>query len=196
MIPQWHRGTDWGRDRARQFYEESARKVEAGEGAAPEERARLMWLGTGLWYNLGFYEEFERRYAAVFVWSIYLAIAADAYPTYGDDPLRTLAGRMTKIYAMLNTAPYNVEWFVSEAQRAGVDGVVSLTGGTEDDCRETFGQHYLVRRRFEAAGIPVLRLGVDNADARSFDEAEIRARVGRFLEDEVLPRRAAKQEGA
>ena len=189
MIPQWHRGTDWGRDRARLFYEETRRKVAAGEAAAPHERVRLMWLGTGLWYNLGFYEDFQTRYGAVFVWSIYTAIAADAYPTYGPDPLRALAGRMTKIQALLNTTPFNVEWFRREAEKAGIDGVVSLTGGTDDDCRETFGQHYLLRTAFEQAGIPVLRLGVDNADARSWDDEAIRARVGGFIEDEILARR-------
>ncbi len=189
MIPQWHRGTPWARDRAKQFYEETLRKVETGAASAPNENVRLMWLGTGLWYNLDFYAYFQQKYGAVFIWSIYLAIAADAYPTYGDDPLRALAGRMTKIYALLNTAPYNVEWFRHEAVKAGIDGVVSLTGGTEDDCRETFGQHYLLRRSFEEAGIPVLRLGVDNADARSWDDAAIRARVGSFIEDEILAKR-------
>jgi benzoyl-CoA reductase/2-hydroxyglutaryl-CoA dehydratase subunit BcrC/BadD/HgdB len=191
MIPQWHRGTDWGLQRARLFHEETRRRVNEGEAAAPNEQVRLMWLGTGLWYNLGFYEDFQKRYRAVFVWSIYTAIAADAYPTYGPDPLRALAGRMTKIQALLNTAPYNVEWFKREALKAGIQGVVSLTGGTEDDCRETFGQHYLLRRAFEEIGVPVLRLGVDNADARSFDEAAIRERVGRFIEDEILARRDA-----
>ncbi len=100
--------------------------------------------------------------------------------------MRTLAGRMTKIYAMLNTAPFNTEWFIAEARRAGIDGVVSLTGGTTDDCRETFGQHYLVRKAFEDAGIPILRLGVDNADARSWDDEAIRARVGAFIEQDIL----------
>jgi benzoyl-CoA reductase/2-hydroxyglutaryl-CoA dehydratase subunit BcrC/BadD/HgdB len=200
MIPQWHRGTPWGRDRARQFFEETEAKVQGGLAAAPNEQVRLMWLGTGLWYNLGFYEYFEKRYGAVFVWSIYLAIAADAYPTDpshpGEDPVRTLAGRMTKIYAMLNTAPFNVEWFKAEAKRAGIDGVVSLTGGTEDDCRETFGQHYLVRRAFEDAGIPILRLGVDNADARSWDDDAIRARVGAFIENDILARPGQTERGS
>jgi len=198
MIPQWHRGAEWGRDRAKVFYEETLEKVRTGQAAAKNEQVRLMWLGTGLWYNLGFYEYFQQRYGAVFVWSIYLAIAADAYPTYGDDPLRALAGRMAKIYGILNTAPLNVEWFKTEARRAGIDGVVSLTGGTEDDCRETFGQHYLVRRAFEQAGIPVLRLGVDNADARSWDDEAVRARVGAFIETEILAKRTtvSGQEGA
>ncbi len=124
---------------------------------------------------------------------MYLAIAADGYATDasapGEDPLRALAARMTKIYAMLNTAPFNVEWFKSQALKAGIDGVVSLTGGTEDDCRETFGQHYLVRKAFEDAGIPILRLGVDNADARSWDDEAIRAKVGHFIETEILAKR-------
>lgn len=199
MIPQWHRGTSWGRDRAKLFYDETLARVQAGQGVVADERVRLMWLGTGLWYNLGFYEYFEQRYGAVFVWSIYLAVAADAYPTYpshpDEDPLRTLAGRMTKIYAILNTAPFNVEWFKAEAVRAGIEGVVSLTGGTEDDCRETFGQHYLVRRAFEEIGVPVLRLGVDNADARTWNDEAIRKQVGDFIETQILARRAENPAG-
>lgn len=192
MIPQWHRGTEWARDRAKLFYEETARKVADGEAAAPNERTRLMWLGTGLWHNLAFYEYFQREHGAVFVWSIYLSIAADAYPTYGEDPLRTLAGRMTKIYNILGVPPFNTDWFASEAVKAGIDGVVSLTGGTEDDCREAFGYHYLVREALEKAGVPVLRLGVDNVDARGWDDAAVRARVERFLAEEVEPAKARR----
>lgn len=192
MIPQWHRGTEWGRDRARLFYEETLRKVQAGEAAAPNEKTRLMWLGTGLWYNLGFYEYFQKEHGAVFVWSIYLSIAADAYPTYGDDPLRTLAGRMTKIYNILGVPPFSTEWFAAEARKAGIDGVVSLTGGTEDDCREAFGYHYLVRKALEKEGVPVLRLGVDNADARSWNDEAVRARVARFLAEEVEPAKSRR----
>lgn len=192
MIPQWHRGTEWGRDRAKLFYEETLRRVNEGEAAAPNERTRLMWLGTGLWYNLGFYEYFQKEHGAVFVWSIYLSIAADAYPTYGDDPLRALAGRMTKIYNILGVPPFSTDWFAAEARKAGIDGVVSLTGGTEDDCREAFGYHYLVRRALEREGVPVLRLGVDNADARSWNDDAVRARVERFLAEEVEPAKARR----
>ena len=39
-----------------------------------------MWVGRGLWFNLGFYQHFRSGYGAVFVWSMYLAIAADGYP--------------------------------------------------------------------------------------------------------------------
>jgi benzoyl-CoA reductase/2-hydroxyglutaryl-CoA dehydratase subunit BcrC/BadD/HgdB len=183
MIPQWHRGAEWARDRAKLFYEELERKVAAGEAAAPNEKVRLMWIGTGLWYNLDFYADFERRYGAVFVWSIYLSIAADAYATYGDDPLRTLAGRMTKIARIMHTPPFNVAWYLAEAKKAGIDGVVSLGEGEGGEgCREVFGFTHLLRKGFEAAGIPYLSLGVDNVDARSWDEGAVRARMGEFIE--------------
>ncbi|MFC3068901.1 2-hydroxyacyl-CoA dehydratase subunit D [Phenylobacterium soli] len=190
MIPQWHRGTEWARDRARLFYEELERKAAAGEAAAPNEQVRLMWIGTGLWYNLDFYAHFQERYGAVFVWSIYLSIAADAYATYGDDPLRALAGRMTKIARIMHTPPFNVAWYVAEAKKAGVDAIVSLGEGEGGEgCREVFGYTHLLRKGFEDAGIPYLSLGVDNVDARSWDEDAIRARVGDFIEAEVLAKR-------
>lgn len=192
MIPQWHRGGDWARDRAALFRAETESRIAAGDAAAPNEQIRLMWLGTGLWYNLGFYEYFEKKYGAVFVWSIYTAIAADAYPTDGADPLRVLAARMTKIQALLNTPPWNIAWFLQEARRAGIDGVVSLNGGTQDDCRETFGFHALLRAAFAEAGIPVLRLGADNADARAWDDDAMRARVGAFIENDILARRGSQ----
>jgi len=190
MIPQWHRGTEWARDRAALFLEELKAKAAAGEAAAPDEQVRLMWIGTGLWYNLDFYAEFEQRYGAVFVWSIYLSIAADAYATYGDDPIRALAGRMTKIARIMHTPPFNVSWYVREAQKAGIDGVVALGEGEGGEgCREVFGYTHLLRQGFADAGIPYLSLGVDNTDTRSWDDGAVRQRVAAFIEDEILAKR-------
>jgi benzoyl-CoA reductase/2-hydroxyglutaryl-CoA dehydratase subunit BcrC/BadD/HgdB len=181
MIPQWHRGTLWGRDRAKLFHDEVAAKVERGEGAAADERVRLMWIGPGLWFNMSFYDEFQREHGAVFVWSMYLAIAADAYPSYDSDPLRALAARMLKVLNILHVPAFNLDWYVREAKRARIDGVVTLAGGTDDDCRETFGYGFLVRSALEKAGIPVLRLGVDNIDASKFDEERVRGRLRTFI---------------
>ncbi|WP_262403300.1 2-hydroxyacyl-CoA dehydratase family protein [Actinomadura sp. CNU-125] len=93
MVPQWHRGTEWARDAARRFHDEVRERVDAGAAACETERVRLMWIGRGLWSDMDFYKSFEDRYGAVFVWSMYLAIAADGYIRYGDDPLRALAAR-------------------------------------------------------------------------------------------------------
>jgi benzoyl-CoA reductase/2-hydroxyglutaryl-CoA dehydratase subunit BcrC/BadD/HgdB len=189
MIPQWHRGSEWARDRARLFYEETRRKVEAGEGAVANERVRLMWIGTGLWYNLDFYQYFEQQYGAVFIWSIYLSVAADAYPTYGEDPLRTLAARLTKINNLLAVPPFNTQWYLDQIRAAGIDGVVSMGRDDETACQSSFGTQYLVHRALETAGVPLLKLDVDNADARGWDDAAMRALVSNFIERDILAKR-------
>ena len=192
MIPQWHRGNEWARDRARLFYEETRRKVEAGEGAVADERVRLMWIGTGLWYNLDFYQYFQQQYGAVFVWSIYLSVAADAYPTYGDeDPLRTLAARLIKINNLLAVPPFNTQWYLEQIRAAGIDGVVAMGRDDEADCQSSFGTQYLAHRAIEAAGVPLLELDVDNADARGWDDAAVRAQVSGFIENAILAKRPA-----
>ncbi len=189
MIPQWHRGEVWARDRARLFYEETRRRVEAGEGAVAGERVRLMWIGTGLWYNLDFYQYFEQQYGAVFVWSMYLSVAADAYPTYGGDPLRTLAARLTKINNLIAVPPFNTQWYLQQIRDAGIDGVVSMGRDDETACQSSFGTQYLVHRAIESAGVPLLKLAVDSADTRNWDDNAVRTQVSQFIEQQILAKR-------
>lgn len=181
MIPQWHRGTVWARDAAKQLHDEVAERVTGGTAVCSGERARLMWVGRGLWFDLDFYRRFQDRYGAVFVWSMYLAIAADGYIRYGDDPLRTLAARFAAFSDQLYTPPWSAEWYVKEARSHGVHGVVHLVS---DDARGSWA----TTRALRAAGIPVLELHADNVDARRSDPDYLDGTVGEWLEAEVLPR--------
>ncbi|USX54642.1 2-hydroxyacyl-CoA dehydratase family protein [Lentzea sp. HUAS12] len=180
MIPQWHRGSEWARDAAQRFYEEVEDRVRAGAAVCEDERARLMWIGRGLWFDMDFYRRFEERHGAVFVWSMYLAIAADGYPRYGDDPLRTLAARFASFHDQLYTPPWSSEWYVKEARLHRVDGVVHLVS---DDARGG----YFTTRALRAAGFPVYELHADNVDTRSFPETAERA-MEEWLEREVVRR--------
>src|SRR5690606_30681781 len=65
MIPQWHRGTEWARDAARAFHDEVAERVADRAAVCRDERARLMWIGRGLWFDLDFYRRFEETHGAV-----------------------------------------------------------------------------------------------------------------------------------
>jgi hypothetical protein len=180
MVPQWHRGTEWGRDAAKALHDEVAERIATGHSVVPNERARLMWIGRGLWFDLGFYQHFEEEFGAVFVWSMYLAIAADGYARYGDDPLRELAARFIGFHEHLYVAPQSVEWYINEAKRHGVDGVVHLVS---PDPRGSWA----ITRGLEAAGIPVYELHADNADSESFDVDAVRASVADWLQRSVLP---------
>lgn len=179
MVPQWHRGTEWGRDAARALYEEVAEIVARGEGVVVDEKARLMWVGRGLWFDLDFYRHFEEEFGAVFVWSMYLAIAADGYARYGDDAFRALAARFVGFHEHLYVAPMSAEWYVQQAQQHRVDGVVHLVS---DDPRG----NWATTRALQAAGIPVIEVHAENADESTYDVDAFRSRVAQWLASEVL----------
>lgn len=179
MMPQWHRGTPWARDAAKMFHDEVASRVAAGEAACPDEALRLAWLGQGLWFNVDFYESFMSDYGAVFVWSMYLGYAADAYLRYGDaDPLRTLSARYAVFTQYMSMEPWPSGWYVKEAQLAGIDGAIVLGGAWPflDDA-------------FERAGIPLLRLDVHQVDNRKWSEAQVMTEMRQFIEDRLADKR-------
>jgi len=181
MVPQWHRGTQWGVDAARALYEEVAARVDAGHAVCPGERRRLMWIGRGLWTDLDMYRRFQDEFGAVFVWSMYLAIAADGYPRYGDDPVRALAARFVGFTDQLYVPPWSSQWYLKEALAHGIDGVVHLVA---DD---TPGGRFITEA-LEGAGIPVLEIRANNADARSTRAARIPERIAEFLRARVPAR--------
>lgn len=178
MLPQWHRGTEWARDAARAFHDEVEELAARPEGEP--ERIRLMWIGRGLWFNLGFYQRFRDEYGAVFVWSMYLAIAADGYLRYGGPPLRALAARFAAFTDLLGTPGWADPWYLKEAQAHRVDGVVHLVTA---ESRSS----WFVTRALEDAGIPVLELDANNADPRDWDEAAFATELSSFIEDRVAP---------
>lgn len=183
MIPQWHRGSEWARDAARAMYEEIAARAEHGEAAFEGERLRLAWIGTGLWFNMRFYDYFQERFGAVFVWSIYLGIAADGYIRYGDDPLRALAARFTTLEEALHMNTWSSEWHVKECLTNQIDGVVTLEGHGG----------YFSTRALRAAGIPVLSLRGSNVDSRGWDDAAVSEQLAEFIEREVAPARERRR---
>lgn len=178
MVPQWHRGTQWAVDAARRLHDEVAQRIEDGVAVHAGERRRLMWIGRGLWSDLDMYRSFQEEFGAVFVWSMYLAIAADGYLRYGDDPVRTLAARFVGITDLLYVPPMSSSWYVKEALAHGVDGVVHLVA---DD---TPGAAF-ISEALEEKGIPVLEIVANNADSRSTSKARVHERIAEFIRTRV-----------
>jgi hypothetical protein len=176
MVPQWHRGSVWGRDAAKALFEEVEARADAGTGACPGEQIRLMWLERGLWASMGLYQYFEREYGAVFVWSMYLALAADGYLRYGEDPLRTLAARFVPLIEVLRMPTWSSSWHAKEATLHQIDGAISL--GEED---------YFSVRRLESQGVPVLRINANNVDQSTWSEQALITQISQFIEERVRP---------
>jgi benzoyl-CoA reductase/2-hydroxyglutaryl-CoA dehydratase subunit BcrC/BadD/HgdB len=178
MVPQWHRGTRWAVESARRLHDEIAERIDRGVAVCPDERLRLMWIGRGLWSDLDIYSAFQEEFGAVFVWSMYLAIAADGYARYGSDPVRALAARFAGLTDLLYVPPMSSSWYAKEAVAHGVDGVVHLVA---DD---TPGSA-LISAALEERGIPVLEIRGSNADPRA--TSGLRERIAAFLRDRVAP---------
>jgi len=180
MVPQWHRGTRWAADAAHRLHDEVAARIEAGAAVHADERVRLMWIGRGIWGDLDLYRSFQEEFGAVFVWSMYLAIAADGYLRYGDDPMRALAARFVGLTDLLYVPPMSSSWYLKEAIAHGVDGVVHLVA---DD---TPGSA-LITEVLEEHGIPVLEVRGSNADPRA--TGALREQIDDFLRGRVRPSR-------
>lgn len=173
MVPQWQRGTEWGRDAAKRVFEEVSELVEQGHAAVPNERLRLMFVGRGMWSDMGFYQRWEESHGAVFVWTMYLGLAADGYIRRlgkGRDPLRALAARFATVGDEMRLPGWAGPWHVKEAKSHGVHGAVALSDADP-----------LVVGALRDAGISVVELGVDNYFRTPEDEAEIDRRMEEFL---------------
>ena len=184
MATQWVRGSDWALAHARAFRDEVAQRVDAGVSACPGERARLMWVGAGLWHDTGFYTAFESTHGAVFVWSMYLAFGPDGYIRYGlDDPMAALASRTASFNEYLHNPPWAPEWIVHQAREHRIDGALVLRPRS---MKPAGAGRLFIERALEEAGIPVLPIEGDVVDARGWDGDAARARVRAFLETRVI----------
>jgi hypothetical protein len=184
MAATWHRGSQWAIDHLRSYRDEVQARAEQGIGACAHERIRLLWLNNGLWFNTGFYRAFEAKYGAVFVWSMYSNFLSDGYRKYfTDDPLRALAARHISMNEQLHLPPWMAEWIITQARDFGAHGAVMLV--PVGDRMSGYGTRF-ARLALERAGIPVLELQASMVDARLWDDAEMTARVGRFIEERIL----------
>lgn len=171
MVPQWHRGTVWARDAAKRLFEEVSERVEAGEAACPGEKLRLMWVGRGLWSDTGFYQRWEETHGAVFVWSMYLGLAADGYLRSFEgehDAVRALAARFVTMGDELRMPTWSGAWHVKEAKLHGCHGAVAI-----DDADP------LVLEALERAGVPVCRVAMNNMGAGT---EEVDATITAFID--------------
>ncbi len=185
MQAQWQRGTRWAADHARGLYEEINEMVESGHTAVPNEKYRLMWIGRGLWHDFSFYQNFEKKYGAAFVWSMYLAMGADAYRRYHveKDPLRALAARYIGMEDFLHMPPWNAQWFLKEARHNRIDGVVYMV---PENCMQAVEGSYFIQKTLEDAGIPVLMFKADPVDARKWNRDSMTGIVEAFIEQRVM----------
>jgi benzoyl-CoA reductase/2-hydroxyglutaryl-CoA dehydratase subunit BcrC/BadD/HgdB len=184
MVAQWHRGSDWAVAHAKRFRDEVMARIAAGQGAASQEKIRLMWIGAGVWHDPGFYQALEEKLGAVFVWSMYMPFSG---PQYIRDlkgrPLEALASRICSMNEVLHLPPWMNGWMVSEAERSAIDAAVVLL---PPDNRLSQSGTKLTAESLRRAGVPVLMIDGDMVDARKWDHDHMVSLVSDFLHEEGL----------
>jgi hypothetical protein len=175
MAIQWRRGSQWATDSAKLLRDEVLARAERGQFICDNETYRLTWFGAGLWQNTGFYRAFEESHGAIFARSMYMSIAIDGYPRYGNDPLRALASR----YCGLGLG--SLDWEIHDTKRHRADGVVTVANNIGGRARAAMAE----------ADLPLLILDVDLVDGRTWDEARVMGQMKEFIEQRLAPRRGA-----
>ena len=178
MIPQWHRGSDWALAHAERFRDAVAERIRDGAAVCEDEQVRMMWIGAGLWFDTGFYTQFEEL-GVVFAWSMYLPFAADGYlrADHGD-PMRALAARVIDINEHLHQPPWAGAWHVKEAHRNRIDLAVIIVPAT--DRPSGYGTNFIARA-LRAAGVDCVLIDADMVDARAWDSERARRLVSQGI---------------
>jgi len=184
MIPQWHRGSDWAVAHAKKFRDEVRERAAQGQGAAQNEKLRLMWVGAGLWHDQAFYRALEDRLGAVFVWSMYLPFAGPQYiREVQGRPMDALGSRICSINEVLHLPPWMNGWMANEAGRCGIDAAVMLL---PPDNRLSQSGTRLTALSLEQAGVPVMLIDADMVDAKIWDHDTMVGKVADFLRERGL----------
>jgi benzoyl-CoA reductase/2-hydroxyglutaryl-CoA dehydratase subunit BcrC/BadD/HgdB len=176
---QFYRGHEFGLFQAKLLYEEVNERVENKIAAYKNERIRLMHLGVPNWFTPGFYDSFEEKYGAVFVWMGYLPVTQQLIRSDLRDPVRALASRYVGYTEMGLLPPWFILWFLNYAREFKIDGVVYQNA---ESCRLLSGPKRLFFEALKREGIPYVELESDYVDVRDWDDAKMKAQMAGFVE--------------
>ncbi len=135
---------------------------------------------------MAFYQAFEEKYGASFIWSQYLAFGADKYVRNFDGGRDPIAALSTRFCGGGDTGL----WYLKEAKLHGIDGVVYLI--SNENCMNNGQFAEGIIEDLEKAGYPVLVLKADPADSKKWNQETMNAAVSEFLETRVLPKKGLK----
>ena len=177
-IFETHFGHEWALEHVRNMHREVKERVETGSAAVPNERTRILWTGTPLWFNLGFYNAWEESHGAIFVETMYLPRAKRLIQPDVSDPLRATFLRRHMKY----TGPSPVaaaELLLQQVQDYRVDAVILPARGAT---REAAASSHHMAAALRKAGIPALMIDYSPFASSEWDQDAMHQLVTDFIE--------------
>ncbi len=162
-----------------EYYQERADK---GEGAATNEKHRLMWLGIPIWHALHMINYFEEQ-GVSFVYEPYTSLSwGNKVPSGRLDPSKPYRTLAEKYYMMMfGNYPIQrkIDVFSKAIEEYDIDGLVMFNNRS---CRpQSIGQDVIGDALKEKHGLSTLVFEGDMGDAESFDWTETKDRIDTFI---------------
>ncbi len=185
-IANLYRGTPEGTKYFELALEEMQERVRLGMAAVPDERFRLVLVGTACYSHFRRFVELFSAWGGVFVHSTYMVFAGGGFfPGFGYDlsrPLESFAEQMVRAayWGWTGAMFYQQEWLEAVVRDWKVDGI--CFHGVKS-CRTTSTGLPDVREWMRVQrNVPGLFIQSDLVDPRLWSEAQIKNRVDAFFE--------------
>lgn len=177
-IFETHFGHEWALDHVKNLHKEVKERVANGVVAVPQERTRILWAGTPLWFNLGFYNAWEESHGAIFLETMYLPRAKRLIQPDTSDALRaTFLRRHMKYTGPSPRAA--AELLLHQVRQYRIDAVILPARGAT---REVSASSHYMAAAARKAGIPALMMEYSPFGASQEAGEAMHARVTEFIE--------------
>jgi len=174
------RGTQITIDYYKALLKEMKERIDAGIGAIPDERYRLLWDNLPVWYRTRWLSEKFAAYGACLVADTYTSAWCGSLKYLKeDDFLDSMAEGYSRIYLNIGVDEM-AENVLQMIDKYDVDGLVMHSNRS---CKPySLGQYDIQKIIQQKRGIPTLLIEADMVDERSFSESQVETRIDAFME--------------
>jgi benzoyl-CoA reductase/2-hydroxyglutaryl-CoA dehydratase subunit BcrC/BadD/HgdB len=174
------RGTQVTIDYYTALLKEMKERVNAGIGAVPDEKYRLLWDNLPVWYRTRWLSEKFAAHRACLVADTYTSAWCSSLKYLKEDNfLDSMAEGYARIYLNISVDEM-AENVVQMIDKYEVDGLVMHSNRS---CKPySLGQYDIQKIIQQKRGIPTLLIEADMVDERSFSESQIETRIDAFME--------------
>ena len=174
------RGTQVTIDYYTALLKEMKERVDAGIGAVPDEKYRLLWDNLPVWYRTRWLSEKFAAHGACLVADTYTSAWCSSLKYLKEDNfLDSMAEGYARIYLNISVDEM-AENVVHMIDKYEVDGLVMHSNRS---CKPySLGQYDIQKIIQQKRGIPTLLIEADMVDERSFSESQIETRIDAFME--------------
>ncbi len=174
------RGTQQSVDYYRELRDEMRERAQAGIGAIPNEKYRLLWDNLPIWYRMKWLSGKFANHDACLVADTYTSAWCGSMQYIDvNDFVGSAAEAYTRSYLNLGVDKM-AEIVLSMIDKYDIDAIVMHSNRS---CKPySFGQYDIQKIVERERGIPSLMIEADMVDERSFSESQVETRIDAFIE--------------